>query len=144
MNWQPIGEAPKDGTSMLCWTDAGSTIGWWDDRRGVWSDNGECFEIEPTYFCVIAPPSEQQSQMANEMMVSLAYCRQRMREQAAMISELKATLVSKRREQQTESVNQRLLQAAEVALKYLDFDLQAYDEANQLAAAIEAAKQATK
>jgi len=144
MNWQPIENAPKD-KYVLLWHDEDFDVGIYNDGRGYWEIlTGE--GITPTHFMLITPPGEQQPD-ADLMREQLLNCHERMREQAATISELKATLVSKCREQQPESVNQRLLDAIQhlrMCSECSEGSLENCEVGQEVLAAIEAAKQATK
>ena len=58
MNWQPIDTAPKDGTSILLWTEAGVI------EASYYYGDWECFPVEaydgctlltcsPTHWCTV-------------------------------------------------------------------------------------------
>lgn len=109
MNWQPIENAPKDGTVVDLWDGSRFSDCHWSEDNERWQDvNHRMVYAAPTHFCIVTPPGEQQP----------------------------------------ESVNQRLLDAAEAALRYVESDETAHGRrfgtGNALRAAIEAAKQATK
>lgn len=58
MNWQPIETAPKDGTNVLLYREAGNMfiVGYFDHAHG-WVD-GECIAsvARPDYWCKLEPP----------------------------------------------------------------------------------------
>lgn len=60
MRWQPISEAPKDGTDVLIYDDEfGPEMGGWNGK--YWRESGTCLERNPTHFMLITPPGEQQA-----------------------------------------------------------------------------------
>lgn len=109
MNWQPIENAPKDGTVVDLWDGSRFSDCHWSEDNERWQDvNHRMVYAAPTHFCIVTLPGEQQP----------------------------------------ESVNQRLLDAAEQARVWIEADESHRGSktwtGNELRAAIEAAKQATK
>lgn len=83
MRWQPISEAPKDGTDILIGCGKAWAKARWLEHCNHWhTPAGTQIAFDPTHFMLVTPPGEQQS----------------------------------------ESVNQRLLQAAERALLWIESD----------------------
>lgn len=69
MKWQPISEAPKDGTPLLLFGDHGVAVGSWQGLYGVranehfWLSDFCCdtaTSFEPTHFMPLPNPPSQE------------------------------------------------------------------------------------
>lgn len=60
MRWQPISEAPKDGTEVFLWVDGKMIKGFYSNTSYLWVESDGYAECQPTDFLVITPPGEQQ------------------------------------------------------------------------------------
>lgn len=60
MNWQPIETAPKDGTSILCYSsdtaDTEVTICEWRKHKKCWMNDTLEFYVNPAYWAPLPEP----------------------------------------------------------------------------------------
>jgi len=77
MNWRPISEAPKDGTVVDLWDGARFSDCHWSDDKERWQDGDhKRIYADPTHFCIVTPPGEQQPESVNQRLLDAAenYC----------------------------------------------------------------------
>ena len=48
--WVPIGDAPKDGSSVILGVGASRSVGYWSDRRQCWVQNGTGKALLPSLY----------------------------------------------------------------------------------------------